>query len=328
MSLHIGRKYSIGIGKESTRGTAVAATHWLPKMELTIDDKINYAVNESSVGVIEDAIGQDITSKYSEGSVSGRLSDTNLGLILIAALGSETATTLVETGIYDHVFNVLESAQHPTLTLAVAGTNESTGLRHALAMIDSLDIDFEINKYCQYTFGFRANANEAGANTVAFPTTENAFLPQHAIVKIATDLSGLAAASAINCRKANITISKNVEEDWTIGNLSPADRVNRQFTIEGTLEITYSARTYIDTIMLGDLAKAMRIQAINTAVTIGATSNPTLTIDLAKVKLQEVARKLDNDEIVTQTLKFKAYYSLADAKMITATLRNTTTTSY
>jgi hypothetical protein len=80
--------------------------------------------------------------------------------------------------------------------------------------------------------------------------------------------------------------------------------------------------------MTTDVQKALRLTAQMTGTTIGATSNPTLTIDLAKVKFTEVARKLDNDNTVTQTLKFKAHYSLADSKMITATLRNTVVTAY
>lgn len=326
MSTHIGRKVNIGIGKETVRGTAVAPTYWLPKMDIEIDDKINYVVDESSVGVIEDAQGQDVTSKYTEGSITGRLSDTTLGLVLLGVFGTDTPT-LVETGVYDHAFTVLETAQHPTLTIGVTGPNESTGYRHALAMINQLDIDFEINKYCQYKAGFRANVASAGANTASFTANENAFLPQHATLKVATNLAGLTGASAISTRKASITIKTNVEEDYTIGNLSPVDRVNKKFEVEGTIEIVYNDRTYID-MLTGDTQKAIRLTAQMNGTTIGATSNPTLTIDLAKVKFQEVARKISNDDIVTQTLKFKAYYSLTDSKMISATLRNVVTSAY
>lgn len=327
MSLHIGRKYNIGIGKESARGTAVAATYWLPKMDYQIDDKINYAVNNSAVGVIEDANGQDVTSKYAEGSISGRASDTTLGLILLATLGTDTPA-LVETTAYDHVFSVNESAQHPSLTIAVAGPNESTGYRHALAMIDSLQLDYEVNKYCTYKAGFRANAAASGANTASFSTTENVFLPQHATFKVATNLAGLGAASVVSVRKVSLSIKKNVEEDWTIGNLAAVDRINKQFSVEGTVELVYSDRTYIDSILMTDTVKALRIAAVNTGVTIGAVSNPSLTVDLAAVKLSEVARKTSNNDVTTQTLKFKAFYSLADAKMITVTLRNLVATAY
>lgn len=329
MTYFIGRKFNVGIGKESTRGTAVAASYWLPKMECAVEDKINFVMDENSIGVIEDANTQDITGKYSEGSVAGRITDSGFGLILLASLGSETATTLVQTGVYDHVFGVLESAQHPSLTVAVSEPNAATSsaLRYALSMIDSLDIEFEINKYCNYKFGFRGNTAATATNTPSY-TAENPFLPQHGVVKFASSLAGLGAASAINLRKCILSIKKNIEEDWTIGSVAAAERLNKQFQIEGSIEIVYADRSYIDTIMLGDLAKAMRIQAVNTAVTIGASANPTLTIDLAKVKLTEVARNNANAEITLQTIKFKAYYSLSDTSMITATLRNTVTSAY
>ena len=321
--LHIGRKVSVGFGKETSRGTAVSATHWLPKMDLSIDDKINHATDNSSVGVIENAQGSDITSKYAEGNISGRLSDTTLGIVLLSLFGTDTAT-LVETTAYDHVFTVLETAQHPTLTLCLAGPNESTGYRHALCMIDTLEMDFEVNKYCTYKAGFRANVSAAGANTPAYTASENAFLPSQATFKFATDLSGLTAAAAISVRKVTLTVKSNVDEDYTIGNLSPVDRVNKTFECEGTVELVYSDRTYTD-LLVADTQKAIRIKALMTGTTIGASSNPTITIDLAKVKLTEVARKFTNDDVVVQTLKFKAFYSLTDSKMITVTLRNTAT---
>ena len=72
----------------------------------------------------------------------------------------------------------------------------------------------------------------------------------------------------------------------------------------------------------------MRIRLTNTAITLGVASNPRLTIDMAKVKLSEVARDLSNNEIVRQTLTFKGFYSLTDAKSITAVLRNLQSTAY
>lgn len=326
MSTHIGRKVSIGIGKETVRGTAVAPTYWLPKMDLQIDDKVNVITDNSSIGVIEGSVGQDITSQYAEGTITGRLSDTTLGLVLLSVFGTDTPT-LVETGVYDHAFTVLQSTQHPTFTIGMAGPNESTGYRHALAMVDTLEIDLEINKYCQYKAGFRANMAVAGANTPSFSTTENYFLPQDATLKLATNLAGLTGASAISTRKVSLVVKTNVEEDLTIGNLSPVDRVNKSFEVEGTIEVVYNDRTYIG-LLIADTQKAMRITTLMSSTALGATSHPTLTIDLANVQLAEVTRKIDNDNIVTQTLKFKAHYSLADSKMITATLRNAVTSAY
>lgn len=327
MTKIIGRKFSIGIGKETTRGTAVAADFWLPKTELTHDDKIDVVVDESSIGVIENAQGQDVVQKFSEGQIKGRITDTAFGLWLLASLGSEASPATVQTGVYDHVFSVLESAQHPSLTVAVSEANASTGIRFALSMVDSLEITLELGKYGMYAVNFRGNKNASGANTASF-TSENYFLPQHAVVKIASALSGLDAASAISIKKLVFTISKNIEDDNILGSVTATDRLNKQFSVEGSIELMYEDRSYIDTIMLGDLAKALRVSFINTDVTIGASSNPTITFNFAKVKLTEVARSMGNDELIRQTLNFKAYYSLSDTSLLTATLRNVRSTVY
>ena len=328
MAYHIGRRVSIGIAKETTRATYALPSYFLPKMDYSVEDRINFVVDDSSVAVIQDAQGQDITTRYSEGNISGRLSSTTFGLWLLATLGTESATTLVQTGVYDHVFIVNQSASHQSLSISLTGPNESTGISYALCMVEQMDIEMEVNKYSTYKVSWRGNTKGTSASTASFLTTENAFLPQHAVIKIATNLAGLTASTAIVVNKAMISIKKNLEDDFVLGSLSASDRNNKQFVVEGSFELVYNDRSYIDTILLGDLQRALRFSAINTDVTIGASSNPTLTIDLAKVKLQEVSRSNGNDDIIKQTVKFKAYYSLADAIMISATLRNTVTTAY
>lgn len=332
MTKFIGRLLNIGIGKESVRGTPVAASFWLPKMELSHDDKIEQVVNGSSVGVIADAEGADIVRKFSEGEITGRVNDTSFGLWLLSALGAEATPVLVggETIVYDHSFSVLETAQHPSLTVAIEEPNATgaSGLRFALVMVDSLELAVAINEYSQYTVAFRGNKNSLATNTPSYSTTERIFLPQHGSFKFATDLAGLDAASAIEIKKFNLTISKNIEDNMVLGSVNASDRLNKQFMIEGTVELMYESRTHIDTTLLGDLAKAMRIRLTNTDITLGVASNPRLTLDFAKVKLSEISRAQPNDDLVLQTLSFKAFYSLADAKMVTAVLRNLQSTIY
>jgi len=327
MTKIIGRKFNIGLGKETARGTTVAAAFWIPKMDLDIDDKIDFATDDSSIGVIEDAISQDITKKYSEIAIGGRVYDKSFGLILLSTFGTETSSTLVETGVYDHLFNVGQTSQHTSLTVSAADPNGGTGLRYTLAMTDQLDVEFEVGKYLTFKASMRANANTATANTAAF-VAENGFRPQDGTVKFASALSGLTAASAIQVKKGSISIKKNLQDDFIIGNVVAVDRLNTVFQVEGTLELTYEDRTYIDTDMLADLAQAMRITFANTSVLIGATKSPQLEIDLGKVKIQEVSRKMSNNDVVLQTVKFKGFYSIADTMMIKATLRNTQTAVY
>lgn len=328
MSIFIGRKFNIGMGKESTRGTGVAATYWFPVMDFSVEDKISVVVDGSSRGIIEDATTEEITQKYSLATLGGRVTDQSFGLILMATMGTDTVGA-VETGVKDHVFTILESAQHPSMTIVASEPNASgaSSLSYALGMIESLEIDFAVGQWAQYKASFRANANAAASSTPSF-ITENAFNPQYCVAKFADTYGGLAAAAAVNVRSAKVVISKNVEDDQTIGNLAAVDRYNKQFQIEGEMVLVYNARTYIDTDMLADKVQAIRLIATNTGVTIGAASNPTLTIDLARCKITEVARTNKVNDVMLQTIKFKAFYSISDSIMTQITLRNVVAAAY
>jgi hypothetical protein len=194
-------------------------------------------------------------------------------------------------------------------------------------MLSSLQVDFAVGAWATYKAQFTMNTNAAASSTPSF-TAENAFNPQYCKAYFATTYGGLSAASAVNVRSAQITISKNIEDDTTIGNLSAVDRYNKQFVITGQMVLVYNDRSYIDTIMLGDTVKAIRLKMANTGVTIGATSNPTITIDLARCKITEVARTDKNNDVMLQTIKFKAFYSTSDSLMTKITLRDTVTAAF
>ena len=43
-----GRKISVGIGKETTRGTAVAPSYWVKHLDIDFQNKIEKIFNESA----------------------------------------------------------------------------------------------------------------------------------------------------------------------------------------------------------------------------------------------------------------------------------------
>lgn len=325
-----GRQFNVGIAKESSRGTAVVAAYWLYYDTLTIDDEIRVTKNETVMGVIEKGIGQDITIFESKGSIAGNITDLGFGLLLKSIMGTDTLGA-VETGVKDHVFTVLQTAQHPSLTISVFEPNSNSGTSgyaYPLSVIDELEMNFEIGKYSTYKATFMGNkgANLA-ADTVTY-VSENLFRPQDGVFKLATNLAGLSGASAITITKATVSLKQNTEADIVIGNTAPVDRLNKEFTAEGTLELKYSDRSMIDTYLLAGLAQAASFTFINSSVLIGAASHPTLGVRLAKVVFESVARKVDVKGIVSQAVKFTAFYSAADTEMLDITLRNTVTTAY
>lgn len=320
MPAYIGRKAEIGIGKETVRGTAVAPSFWLPKTDLTYDDKVNQAIDESSVGIIEDSTDARITETYAEGSMEGLIRDNSIGLLLLSVFGVEDySADDPEAGVNTHTFTIGSDAQSQSLTVALKEPNSSK--KFALAMIDTLEVKAVVNDFVKFTADFRSKAGASETYTPSY-STGNLFVAQHATFRTAADLAGLGAASDINIISCTLSIAKNVEDDHNLGSLSPSDILNKQVAIEGEIELLYKDTSFI-TALLSDTPKAMRLQLKNTDVTIGATSNPTLTFELAKAKFSEVTTPFGNDDLVKQTVSFKGFYSLSDALAIQAILINT-----
>jgi hypothetical protein len=316
----IGRKIEIGIAKETTRGTAAAPSYWLAKMNATIDEKFEGVVDENSIGVIEDAQDFKITKKWAEGEIGGKLTDRSFGLFLLAALGTVASSTKSgESAVYEHAYSVQQDTQHDTLTLEMKNPNEQ--LAFANGALSSLGIKAELGNFVEFTANVMAKAGAAATSTPSY-TAENAFLAKDVNVKFATNLAGLGAASAIKVKNVELSIEKNLESDDVLGSIAPNDFLNKQFTITGAIELLYDATTY-KALALAGTQRAMRIAITDTAVTIGTGSNPTITIDLAKVKLTEWAKTSDNNELIKETLTFKAFYSTADSKMLNLQLVNT-----
>lgn len=318
MSKFIGATVDFGIAKETVRGTSEAtASYWLPKVSLSLDDMIENANDENSIGVIEDIEGISLVYKYAEGELEAKIGDKSFGLILLATLGSVSSGSIVDSA-YTHTFSVLQSSQHPALSLFVDDANQD--YKHALGMITELEINAETGSIINYKAGFRAKVGATATLTPSY-SAENLFLAQHIIVKTATTQAGLDAAGAIVVRSVNLKINKNVEDDKNLGSNEPTDILNKQFAIEGSLDLVFDANT-MKTEMLASTVKALRIELNNADVLIGSTSTPRIQFDLHAVKWGAFTRNYGNGDIVTVNVPFKAFYKLADAKMITATLRN------
>ena len=125
----------------------------------------------------------------------------------------------------------------------------------------------------------------------------------------------------------NFSKKMTISEMASKGNKAMREKYSKEqraIGVSGSVELIFDDTTY-KTLALAGTQKAMRIDIQNTDVTIGASSNPGLQIDLAKAKFVEYALKRDLKGIVTQSLNFKAFYSLSDTKMITALLTNLVT---
>lgn len=326
MAKQIGRKFAVGIAKEAVRGTAETAATFYPQFgEASVDEKVEFAEREEAAGVIEEATGADIVKQYSAINIKMPVGDKSFPLILLSALGTLVTSDNADSdpSVKDHTINVAQSVQHQALTAFLDDPVGGNDYKHALGMVESVGIEAVLGKAIEANIVMRAKKG-ASASLTPTITTENRFLPQHATIKFASSQAGLGAASASIVKNFKLTINKNLEDDDVIGTVDPADFNNKQFSIEGELEANWESEADYKTVMQAGTYKAMRIDLKNTDVTIGSAAKPEIMIDLYRVQLKEVTRPIKVNDIIKQTISFKAYYSLTDSKMIQIIATNTT----
>src|SRR3954447_16712780 len=89
-SEHIGRKQSIGLGKESASGTSVAASIWIPKIDGQFAPTNVTADDMGAYGVIDGLKDQQTVKTITTIDFSADMRDVYMGDLLTALFGTET----------------------------------------------------------------------------------------------------------------------------------------------------------------------------------------------------------------------------------------------
>ena len=303
MTKFIGRKLSVGRGKETSRGVGVAPTHWLNCLSFNHANKVTKARVEGIFGNITGGDKALVANKWAEGDMEVEMGDKSFALMLLATLG--TVSSAVFSGANKHTYTLQDDNQHDSLSIH---TDDPIGdLIFELSMIESIAISITPDELVKYTVSFKSK-NSAGNTVSSSYSAENKFLGRHLTFKLGAATADLDGASGISLKTLNIVFTKNLELDNVLGTVQPEDILNKLFTITGDLELNYEDRTWADYMLNGDY-RALRLDLVNTDVTIG-TTNPAFRIDLSKVDFEAWAPEYGTDDIVTQSISFTALYDL------------------
>lgn len=301
----IGRRTSVGIGKETSRGVGVAASYWLNCLSFSFFDRVKKARVEGNFGGIYGGDQSLIASKHSEGSMEVELGDKSFGLILLSLLGT-ISSAVFETTAYKHTFTLQNDNNHDSLSIH---TVDPIGqLIFELSMIESLSLTFTPEELVKYSVEFKSK-NSAGSISASGYVAENKFLGRHLSLKIAANTGALTAASKLKPKSLKLDFKKNLEIINVLGTVQPEDIVNKMFTITGEIELNYEDRVYANYMLDGNY-KAVRIDLVNSGVTIGASSNPSFRIDLSKVDFDTWEPTLGMNDVARQKIQFTALYDL------------------
>ncbi|MHA1853381.1 MAG: phage tail tube protein [Candidatus Heimdallarchaeaceae archaeon] len=316
----IGRDIEVGFSTEAVRGTAESTVDkWERNVTASIVERAEHADDDTSRGALEDMENRRVIKKYIEGDLNGIVHADAIGYLYSSIYG-KVVSAVVSGSVYDHEFTLKQNIEHQSLTVfAKDGGVQQVKFSNCVA--STLEITATIDDYLRYTCKF--NGSEATDDTES-PSydTEYDFIGKDITVKIADTEAGLVGATAIKAKSVSINHDQGSIRDHVLGSYSPDDNYNAKQSIEGEISLNFIDKTFKD-LYLGDDAKYMSI-TIEGASDIGGGSKPTITYVFNKIKIKDWSREGANDDLVTETVGFKAYRNETDEEASKVTLRNLT----
>lgn len=320
MSDFSGRKISIGLGKESVRGTVVAPTYWLKHLDTDFLNKNEKIFNESAIGVLDKFSQAEVVKEWAEGKIEGKITDRSFGLVLASLFGNAPISVQRgATGVYDHTF--AQNQTNTGITLTIARKDGNTAKRFAMATLNKLEIECVVGEFVKFSAEYISKKGATSTETVAY-VAENEFVPKNAIAKMAADVASIGAAAAIPVKSFKISMERSVEPYFAFGSNDPSEIFNQEFEVKGDITLRYTDTTYED-LWVANTNRALDLDIINTGVTIGGSHNPAVKFTMPEVSLSEWEIDQSKDKIVEQTIGFQALYNLTAAATLTARLTNT-----
>lgn len=317
----IGREIDFALAVEQTRGTAEAsAERNVRKVNCNLIPRAERVVDDSTFGKLEDATNIRTVRKWNEGDVEGIVHADVLGYYLYNIYGSVASST-VSGDVSEHVFTMDQTIKHPSLTLFVKDADVRQE-KLAGGMITTLELTANTDNFVRYTANFLAMEGEADTSTIPSLETEYDFVGRDITVKMASTEGGLATADALELKDLSLTLNTNAEADFVFGNYSPNNIYNKQFSIEGSFTRNFVDETFKDLYESDDF-EYMEI-TITGEADIGGGNNPSITILLNKVAVQDWSRTSAGDDLSTEDVSFKAFYHETDEQASQVTLVNLT----
>lgn len=310
MTKFVGRRGLFGASKESSRGVAKAPAEWIPRVTASFDDKTDTAREAEGLGVLADSDSNFVLRAFSEGDIEFELNDRQIGIILTSLLGS--SPSISGSGTYTHTFTLSNSNQHQSLS--VYYEDPDFAYVYPGSVVDQLEITAEPDAIVKGKISLMGKRSRDWTNaTQDFTTIGNKFLQQHTVVKLANDIAGLSSATGISVKSLTLTIKTNAQHDNVLGTAEPEDILNHQFSVEGSITLNKEDATYRN-YMLNGTYKSMDITFLRSA-------SSSLQFQFPRVDFTEWEQDRSLDDIVTQTINFKANYDYANTQDIITTCK-------
>lgn len=207
---HIGRLKKIGLGKESTSGTPVSATHWIPVTESSYAPDITKARDESAYGNIDQLRESITTMESTMTEIKGIFRDEFGGNLLMALLGTDTLVLDMSLGSVVGTFVVGE-----TITQATSG---ATGVIARVLTATRILVSTVVG-----TFTSASNTITGGTSSATAIPTFTAAKYNHLFTRL----------------------NSNTHPSYTVVSVDPVETMRSAYSMLDTLELEATADGYL-----------------------------------------------------------------------------------
>jgi hypothetical protein len=245
----------VGLAKETTYGTGVAATSFIPATTIASEDVRNYTPDQAMRGSAVETYNQVATQGWSTFSLEGPAFFDTIGHILKGLLGAED---LSGTGPYVHAMSVLNSGtfQPPSYTLVDYNGFEARS--------------FPGSKFnsCQLTYsadGLVTHSTQAqglASTSVTTPTVSFSSVPATAAYKTVVKVGG---STTTLVESAQLTLTRPTNPIIALNNsTSPTAIWSGPVSLNGTLTALFEDDSFL-TPMLAGTSTAVELSTTDTS---------------------------------------------------------------
>jgi hypothetical protein len=319
----IGALSHIGLGKETTFGTAVAATDYVRFASESINQTIEQVKSDINNAVVDEAPYYEGMHTI-QGDISGDVYPNIIGHFLRSALGAPVSTQQGATAAYQHVFtpiqaNFATNCALPSYTLEVnRDLGASNAFQYAGAVVNELDFTFGVDKkILNFKAGILAKSVANIAKTTPTFDVQDAFTWNMATVTLNN-------VANTNVSSVEIGIKNELDARPTLDGTRLINRImrngKRSFPIKLTVELQ-DLTEYNLFIAQNEVPLQIKLVGAN----IASTYYHTFQVDLNKFHFNAFPINVSGAGVITAVLDGWAEYDPAAGFAAKFTLINTKT---
>lgn len=317
MSNAIGRLGWLGIAKESTPGTPVTPSTYLPFTEQSLAEKHEPIGDIAAKGVREQQYGSVQGKKWGEGSFTVNVDESKIGHILLMLFGS-VSTGTVSGSIKDHTFSRNNSNTPTTYTVTLDRVTDRKTFPYCVAKSGEIAFsDGLLTAKVDLLSQFPATS-VSGTLTV---TSGTLFTWKDAQVLFGTTLTTADVATPTKVTDFTVTFDNASTPTFRSGVQQPVSIDHTTFRAYGSFKLYFESTTQLDA-YLALTKQAMILRVLGRGLASGYRE--ALNINFASIRLTEATVETPVDDLIMLSCTFEAEYDSVTSKSVDAVLRNIT----